>query len=71
MGEKGEKIIIPVGTSINEGDHEDGDSFILTEELEANIIEVLEGSGSLKVIVPKIDSDRAFFIHQPPEKKKV
>lgn len=71
MGEKEKKIIIPIGTSINEGDHEDGDSFIATEALEANIIEVLEGSGSFKVIVPKIDPDRTFFIHQPPEKKKV
>ncbi|AKM81748.1 MAG: hypothetical protein UT13_C0001G0789 [Candidatus Pacebacteria bacterium GW2011_GWF2_38_9] len=62
-----EKIIIPVDTSINDGDHEDGDSFILTEELEAKVIGVLEGSGSLRVIIPKIDPDRVFFIHQAPK----
>lgn len=66
----GEKIIIPVGTSINEGDHEDSDSFILTKKLEANVIEVLKGTGSFKIIIPEIDPDRVFFFHQP-EKTKV
>lgn len=65
-----EKIKIPAGKAINEGDHEDGDHFYSTEDLEAEVVGVVKESGSIKVIIPKLDPDRQFFIHQPPKKEK-
>jgi hypothetical protein len=66
----GEKINIPAGQAINEGDHEDGDDLYSTEDLEAEVVGIVPETGSLKVIIPKVDPELQFFVHQPPKKEK-
>jgi len=67
----GEKINIPAGKEFNAGDHEDGDEgYTSTEDLEAEVVGIVPETGSLKVIIPKVDPDRQFFVHQPPKKEK-
>lgn len=63
------EIIIPAGAEISTGEHEDGESYIFEKDLKAMVIEVMTNTGSLRVIVPSIDSDRVFFYHQPEKKK--
>lgn len=67
----GEKITISAGKEFNAGDHEDGDEgFTANKDLEAEVVGTVEESGSLKVVIPEVDPDRQFFIHQPPKKEK-
>lgn len=67
----GEKITIPAGKEFNAGDHEDGDEgFTAIEDLEAEVVGIVPETGSLKVIIPKLNPELQFFIHQPPKKEK-
>ncbi|NMA30022.1 MAG: hypothetical protein GX943_03135 [Candidatus Pacebacteria bacterium] len=77
MGKNQEKILIPAGTMINRGLHEDDDYLIANTDLIAIVLQHLPSA--VQVIIPQIIEDFAkkfsvenlpikheiFYIHQP------
>lgn len=61
------KITIEPGTMINTSRHEDDDAMIAQKPLEAIVVE-RTGSDAIKVIIPDVDADQTFYIHQPEKK---
>lgn len=60
-------IIIPKNTEINYANNEDGESFIAKRAIVAIPVGGVT-NGGLPVIIPSLDSERIYFIHQPEKK---
>lgn len=63
-------IIIQPGTMINLSNHEDDDALIAQKPLAANIVGRVK-DGPLAVVIPEIDAERTFFIHQPEKRSRL
>jgi hypothetical protein len=66
---KPENLLIKIGTMINLSRHEDDDALIADQNLSGRVIARHEPD-AIEVVIPDIDPDRTFFIHQPEVKKK-
>lgn len=64
-----EKISILKGTMINLSRHEDDDALIAEKAIQGTVIQ-RHGDDAIEVVIPEIDPDRTFFIHQPEVPKK-
>lgn len=58
------EMIIPAGTMINLSRHEDDDPFIADKKL-VGIVVARHLPDAIEVVIPSIDPDRTFYIHQP------
>ncbi len=59
-----EQLIIPAGTMINLSMHEDDSAEILTED----VVAFIQGpviDHALPVLIPVLDLERTYFLHQP------
>jgi hypothetical protein len=77
MGKNQETMLIPAGSMINRGPHEDDDYLLAQKDLLAEVIERLPGA--VKVIIPQLTVEltnkfiaenlpkqhQIFYIHQP------
>ena len=64
------RVEIPPGTTINFGDHEDGDSFVVIKGLWALLLGLSEnGSKLIRIIENGQPSREIFHWHQPEPKK--
>jgi hypothetical protein len=77
MGKNQERLVIPAGSMINRGPHEDDDYLLARKDLIAEVIERLPGA--VKVIIPQLTAEltvkyiaenlpeqhQIFYIHQP------
>lgn len=77
MGKNQETMLIPAGSMINRGPHEDDDYLLAQKDLLAEVIERLPGA--VKVIIPQLTVEltnkfiaenlpkqhQVFYIHQP------
>lgn len=75
MGKNQERLLIPAGSMINRGPHEDDDYLVTKRNLVAKVIE--RQPGAIKVIIPQLTAEltgesenlpkqhQIFYIHQP------
>ncbi len=61
-------ITIKPGTMINYSNHEDDEPYVAIKELKAQVVGGADNN-PLAVVIPEIDTERMFFIHQPEKKK--
>lgn len=64
-----ETINIGKGTMINLSRHEDDEPLIAEQDLKGVVVKK-HGEDAIEVVIPEIDSDRTFFVHQPEVPKK-
>jgi hypothetical protein len=67
MGKNQEKILIPAGSMLNQGLHEDDDYYIAKKNLQAIVLEYLPGA--IQVLIPELTTDFAkrFSIKNIPQ----
>lgn len=59
-----DKIKIREGDMINSSRHEDDDPFIANKDMEAEVVEGGTTADAIQVVIPEIDPDQIFYIHQ-------